>query len=331
MAGIWAIGEVVDGAATRLTLELATLANELAAASVIPAACILMGAEAVPAAMAVAAHGPDVVVVRPSDGSELPTLVAPTAADTAALLLPLIAERLPDWLLIGATPDGKDLAGALVGLTDLPVLVNGSGARWADGPVVTMSTFGGRLVTESAVNGSRGIILVRPASVTATPAPTAGRIEVVGVVAAKPLAAVRVTAHVVSAGASASIEEARVIVGGGRGVGGAEGFAVIEDLAVVLGAAVGATRAVVDAGWRPYAQQIGQTGKIVKPDLYLACGISGAIQHKVGVQTAGTIVAVNRDADAPIAEFADMLVVGDLFEVVPLLTAAIRARKAGST
>ncbi len=126
--------------------------------------------------------------------------------------------------------------------------------------------------------------------------------------------------RVTEAGAAAPIEEARIIVGGGRGVGRPDGFRMIEDLAEAMGGAVGATRAVVDSGWIGYSQQIGQTGKIVKPALYVACGISGAIQHKVGVQTAGTIVAINRDPDAPIAEFADLMVVGDLFEIVPRLT-----------
>ncbi len=138
------------------------------------------------------------------------------------------------------------------------------------------------------------------------------------------------TNRVEEAGAAAPIEEARIIVGGGRGVGNPEGFRLIEDLAEALGGAVGATRAVVDSGWIGYGQQIGQTGKIVKPALYVACGISGAIQHKVGVQTAGTIVAINRDPDAPIAEFADLFVVGDLFEIVPKLTEAIRARRSGA-
>ena len=115
-------------------------------------------------------------------------------------------------------------------------------------------------------------------------------------------------------------------VAGGRGVGGEEGFKLVQEIADELGGAVGATRAAVDSGWIPYAQQIGQTGKIVKPQLYLALGISGAIQHKVGMQTAGTIIAVNRDPDAPIAEFADMIVVGDLFEVGKALLEALRAR-----
>ena len=138
--------------------------------------------------------------------------------------------------------------------------------------------------------------------------------------------AVTVVDRVEEAGAAAPIEEARIIVAGGRGVGGADGFKVVEEIADALGGAVGATRAAVDAGWIPYAQQIGQTGKIVKPQLYLALGISGAIQHKVGMQTAETIVAINRDPDAPIAEFADLVVIGDLFEVAPALLAELRAR-----
>jgi electron transfer flavoprotein alpha subunit len=137
---------------------------------------------------------------------------------------------------------------------------------------------------------------------------------------------VRIVDRVEEAAASASIEDARIIVSGGRGVGGPDGFKLIEDLASELGGAVGASRAAVDSGWIPYAQQIGQTGKIVKPQLYLAMGISGAIQHKVGMQTAGSIVAVNRDPDAPIADFADVIVIGDLFEVGQALLDELRAR-----
>ena len=132
--------------------------------------------------------------------------------------------------------------------------------------------------------------------------------------------------RVSEAGAQAPIEEAKIIVAGGRGVGGPDGFGIVEQLAAELGGAVGATRAAVDSGWIPYSQQIGQTGKIVKPELYLALGISGAIQHKVGMRTSGAIVAVNRDADAPIAEFADLFVVGDLFEVGNALLERLRAR-----
>jgi electron transfer flavoprotein alpha subunit len=162
--------------------------------------------------------------------------------------------------------------------------------------------------------------------VTAEAAATAGSVEAASVGGDLRLPTVPIVDTVTEAGAAAPIEEARVIVAGGRGIGGPDGFKLVEDLAEALGGAVGATRAAVDAGWINYNQQIGQTGKIVKPQLYLALGISGAIQHKVGMQTAETIVAVNRDPDAPIAEFADLFVVGDLFEVGPALLAELKAR-----
>ncbi len=134
------------------------------------------------------------------------------------------------------------------------------------------------------------------------------------------------TGHDAPSTTAASIDDARIIVSGGRGVGGPDGFRLLEELAEALGGAVGATRAAVDSGWIPYSQQIGQTGKIVKPQLYLALGISGAIQHKVGMQTAEAIVAVNRDPDAPMAEFADLFVVGDLFEVGRAMLDQLRSR-----
>jgi electron transfer flavoprotein alpha subunit len=190
-----------------------------------------------------------------------------------------------------------------------------------------MSVFGGKLTTTSAFTGQTGIVTVRPNVVTAEPAKTKGKVEQVDPVGDIAQPAVAVVERIAEATAAAPIEEARIIVAGGRGVGGPDGFKLVEQIAEALGGAVGATRAAVDAGWIPYAQQIGQTGKIVKPQLYLALGISGAIQHKVGMQTSGTVVAVNRDADAPIAEFADLVVIGDLFEVGPALLTELKARR----
>jgi electron transfer flavoprotein alpha subunit len=213
-------------------------------------------------------------------------------------------------------------------LTGLGVLTNAIAVRWIDdGPAVEMSAFGGKLVTTSAFSDRRGIVTVRPNVVTAAPASKPGSVEPRESRSRDDvLPAVSVVERVSEAGAAAPIEEARVIVAGGRGVGGQDGFGLVEQLAEVLGAAVGATRAAVDSGWIGYSQQIGQTGKIVKPELYLALGISGAIQHKVGMQTAGSIVAINRDPDAPIAEFADLLIVGDLFEVGTALLEQLRGR-----
>ena len=235
---------------------------------------------------------------------------------------------MPDLILVGASPDGRDLAGILSALTGLGVLANAIGVTWAAmAAPVEMSVFGGKLLTTSSFTSGRGIVTVRPNVITAEPAATAGACRR-PVAPAPPTACrrSRVVDRVVEASTAAPIEEAKIIVAGGRGVGGPEGFGLVRDLAAALGGAVGASRAAVDSGWIPYAQQIGQTGKIVKPQLYLALGISGAIQHKVGMQTAETIIAVNRDPDAPIAEFADIIVVGDLFEVGPALLDELRAR-----
>ncbi|MGH2468310.1 MAG: electron transfer flavoprotein subunit alpha/FixB family protein [Candidatus Limnocylindrales bacterium] len=332
MAGpIWALAELADGRPTRLSLELATLCAQLAATAGREAAVLALGVEADgPAAAELAAQGPAVLAGPAGLGAD-----RPAAAVLSPLVAALVGERKPSFLLLPASVDGKDLAGALVALLDWPILVNAAAVRWSDdGPVAQMSTFGGRLVTESVLTEDHGLVLVRSGSVTAAVAASSGPIEDVTVAveaavvesAGQP-AAVVVSQRVAESSAAASIEEARVVVAGGRGVAGPAGFAVIEDLAEAFGGAVGATRAVVDAGWYPYSQQIGQTGKIVKPALYVAAGISGAIQHKVGMQTSGTIVAINRDPDAPIAEFADLVVVGDLFEIAPRLAAALRARR----
>jgi electron transfer flavoprotein alpha subunit len=321
--GIWVHGELAgDGSLAKLSTEVATLARALGDAGGGDVTGVVIGADPAGAADALAAYLPRVLAVTEPATSD-------HAAGTivAQRLAALIAEHEPAVILLGAGPEGRDLAGALSALTGLGILANATAVRWeADGPVATHSVFGGKLLTDSALTGGRGLITVRPNSVTAEPAATAGAVESVAAGGSLDLPLVPVTGHEPAAGAAARIDDARIIVAGGRGVGGGDGFALLQDLADALGGAVGATRAAVDSGWIPYSQQIGQTGKIVKPQLYLALGISGAIQHKVGMQTAETIVAVNRDPDAPLADFADVYVVGDLFEVGRALLDQLRAR-----
>jgi electron transfer flavoprotein alpha subunit len=324
MAGLWVIGEPgPESGLARLSTEVATLARDLGAAIGREVLGVVIGQEPAAAAGELARYLPRVIaIVEPAAGDQ--TWSALAAVRIAALLE--AAAEPPDVILLGAGPDGRDLAGALSALTGLGVLTNATAVAWGDaGPVVEMSAFGGKLLTTSGFTAGRGIVTVRPNVVTAQAAAASGSVETAAP-EGPALPAVRAVERINESGAAASIEEARIIVAGGRGVGGPEGFGLVEQLAETLGGAVGATRAAVDSGWIAYSQQIGQTGKIVKPELYLALGISGAIQHKVGMQTAGSIVAVNRDPDAPIAEFADLLVVGDLFEVGNALLGRLRGR-----
>ena len=324
MAELWVIGEPgVDGGLARISAEVATLARELGAQGGRTVVGVVVGADPNAAATELATYVPDVRAITEAGVAD-----HAWAAPAAALVAGLVADagEPPDAILVGAGPDGRDFAGALSALTGLGVLTSATSVTWTDdGPTVEMAPFGGKLLTTSAFTSGRGIVTVRPNVVTAVPADAPGSVTTVEA-SGPTLPAVRVVDRVGEAGAAAPIEEAKVIVAGGRGVGGPEGFELVGQLAEALNGVVGATRAAVDSGWIGYSQQIGQTGKIVKPDLYLALGISGAIQHKVGMQTAGTIVAVNRDPDAPIAEFADLLVVGDLFEVGTALLDQLRAR-----
>jgi len=321
-APIWVHGELApDGSLAKISTEVATLARGLGEGAGREVVGVVVGSDPTAAATELATFVSRVLAVT-----------EPKTADHAAgtivgeRLAALIERESPAYLFAGAGPEGRDVAGVVSGLIGWGVLVNAVGVQWKDGPIVEMSVFGGKLTTTSRFTGEQGIVTVRPNVVTAEPAAKPGTVEATTVEGDLRLPLVKIVDRVEAADAAAPIEEARVIVAGGRGLGGPDGFKLVEELAEALGGAVGATRAAVDAGWIPYAQQIGQTGKIVKPALYLALGISGAIQHKVGMQTADTIVAVNRDPDAPIAEFADLVVIGDLFEVGPAILAALRAR-----
>jgi electron transfer flavoprotein alpha subunit len=324
MAGaIWVHGETMaDGSLARISTEVATLARSLADASGTELVGVVIASDPTAAASELSRYVPRVLAITAASTKD-------HAAGTIVgeLLAGLIEQQSPSYLFLGAGPEGRDVAGVVSALSGWGVLVNATGVSWDDGPVVEMSVFGGKLNTTSRFSGEQGIITVRPNVVSAEPAVSAGTVEATHAFGEPGLPQVAIVDRVEEAGAAAPIEEARIVVAGGRGVGGEDGFKIVEELAEALGGAVGATRAAVDAGWIPYAQQIGQTGKIVKPQLYLALGISGAIQHKVGMQTAETIVAVNRDPDAPIAEFADLVVIGDLFEVGPALLAELNARQ----
>jgi electron transfer flavoprotein alpha subunit len=317
MAEVLVLAEHADGEVKKVTVELITLARRFGEPAVVwvgpgaaagRARCAEFGAARVYAAEDTAL---DDFVVTP----------------VAELLAQLVREKSPALVLIAGTGQGKEIAGRLAVkadsgvLTDAVDLVPGD-----DGPVAEQSVFGGATVVHSRVRRGTPIVAVRPNSIS--PEPSAGDAELVAVEPEASPSGARILERVVAErGERPDLTEASIVVSGGRGTGGSEGFGLIEQLADALGAAVGASRAVTDAGWYPHQFQVGQTGKTVSPQLYMAIGISGAIQHRAGMQTSKTIVAVNKDPEAPIFELTDFGVVGDLFKVVPELMEEIGKRK----
>ena len=317
MSEILVLVEHSDGAVKKVTLELLTLARSLGT----PAAVWLGKGASADALAILGEYGADKVYV--ADSADLDDfLVAPKAE----VLARVIADSGAGAVLIPSTAEGKEIAGRVAIKTGSGVITDAVGV--AADLTATQSVFGGSTVVKSKVSTGTPIITVRPNSVApeAASAPAA-RVDVSADVSDSAKSA-RVTDRTVAQkGGRPELSEAAVVVSGGRGVGGAEGFGVVEALADSLGAAVGASRAETDAGWYPHQFQVGQTGKTVSPQLYIANGISGAIQHRAGMQTSKTIVVVNKDPEAPIFELADFGVVGDLFAVVPQLTDEISKRK----
>lgn len=317
MAEVLVLVEHAEGALKKVSAELITAARALGE----PAAVVVgVPGTAAPLVDGLKAAGAAKIYVAESDLVDK-YLITP-AVD---VLAGLAESSAPAGVLIAATADGKEIAGRLAAGIGSGLLVDVVDVR--EGGVGVHSIFGGAFTVEAQANGDTPVITVRAGAVEAEPAAGAGEQVSVEVPAAAENAA-RITAREpAGAGDRPELTEATIVVAGGRGVGSAENFSVVEALADSLGAAVGASRAAVDSGYYPGQFQVGQTGKTVSPQLYIALGISGAIQHRAGMQTSKTIVAVNKDEEAPIFEIADYGVVGDLFKVAPQLTEAIKARK----
>jgi electron transfer flavoprotein alpha subunit len=321
MAEVLVLAEhTADGEVKKVTLELLTAARRLGSPSAVWA-----GPGSAAGVARLAEYGAEKVYV--ADSADFSSYVV---APTAELLASLVASASPSAVLVAGTIEGKEIAGRLAVKTGSGLLTDAVDVvAGPDGaPVAEQPNFGGSITVRSVVKSGTPIIAVRPNAISAEASAGAAAVSEVSFTASDAAKAAAISERVVAEkGARPDLTEAQIVVSGGRGTGSEEGFKIIEKLADSLGAAVGASRAVTDAGWYPHAFQVGQTGKTVSPQLYMAVGISGAIQHRAGMQTSKTIIAINKDAEAPIFEIADFGVVGDLFTVVPQLMEEISKHK----
>lgn len=321
MASVLVFAEAADGIVKPISQELLTKARSLGEAS-----AVVLGPGAAKAAPGLGEYGARKVHVQ-EDAAFGEVLAAP-AVD---LLARLIERERPDLLLFGMTYEGRDIASRLSARLGAALIANATDVMSKDGGfrVVTPMFGGSLLVTTVPKAEPPALVLLRPKAVAAEPASDSGApsVETMNdpVDSSKPAA--RILRREKQKAEGPRLEDATVIVSGGRGLGAPENFKMLDELAGEIGAAVGASRAVVDAGWKPYSFQIGQTGKTVKPTVYIAVGISGAMQHTVGMKGAKTIIAINKDPEAPIFKMADLGVVGDVHKVVPQLIQEVRARK----
>jgi len=310
-----------EGTPKRASLEAMTLAASLASGLGTSVTAVVGGVGAAGAVETLGRYGAANVVVVEADNADPNAWAATVAAQVTA--------RQPGLVLLTNTNRGKDLGPRIAGFLDAPMASDCVEISVDGGSIVARRpVFAGKaMVTVSAASGLL-VASLRPNSVRAEEAPAPGAVE--NATAVSPDKGLGAVLKEILAAAQEKLEltEADIIVSGGRGLKGPENFAMIEELAAQLGAAVGASRAVVDAGWRPHSDQVGQTGKTVAPQLYIAVGISGAIQHLAGMRTSKVIVAINKDPDAPIFKVADYGIVGDAFEIVPRLTEAVKELRA---
>ena len=326
MANIWVYIDQFKGAALAASWEALgaakKLAGELGGGTV---TALVFGQSVAGAAAEAFTYGADAATVC-DDATLADFRVRPYAALVAKLYYEAVVK--PDVILGPATARGRDALGMAAVLLRTSAMADGTAVAVKDGALqVTHPAYAGRLLSTLESKAKPQVITLRPRAF-ARPEPVAGASGPVANVAptlTEEEIHTKVTGYAIDEG-KVSLADAKIIVSGGRGVGGPDGFAPVRELAQTLGAAVGASRAAVDAGWIPYAYQVGQTGRTVSPDLYVAAGISGAIQHQAGMRTAKTIVAINKDAEAPIFKLARYGIVGDLFKILPALNAEFKKR-----
>ena len=314
MTEILVLVDHVDGAVRKTTNELLTIARRLGEPS-----AVFIGSPSHDAVAALKSFGAEKIYVV--DDAEIKGyLVAPKAE----VLQQLVEKTSPGAVLISSNAEGKEIAGRLAVKIDSGLITDAVDVQ--AGPVTTQSVFAGGYTVQAKVTKGTPVITVKPNAATPEQADGAGAVEQVAVTISDAAKAAKIVASEPRKSTGRpELTEAAIVVAGGRGTGG--NFDPIESFADALGGAVGASRAVVDSGWYPHSFQIGQTGKVVSPQLYVAAGISGAIQHRAGMQTSKTIVAVNKDEEAPLFELIDFGVVGDLHAVLPAATEEVNKRK----
>jgi electron transfer flavoprotein alpha subunit len=317
---VWVLAEAGDSGPTPVTLELLTEARSVAGT----VEAVAWGADTASLAAALGEYGATTVYDVGDLGGALPGV--PVSAAMAALIQ---GGNAPDAILIPATYDGRDVAGRLSVKLDRPVLTNVTGLVAGDGGLSSQHpVFGGSHIVTARFTGAGPAIFVIRAKSFAPESAGGGAANVVAAAVPDTGAAngAKLVERHVEERSGPKLDEAAVVVSGGRGLGEAANYALIEELAKLLHGAAGASRAIVDAGWVPYSHQVGQTGKTVKPTVYVACGISGATQHLVGMKGSKNIIAINKDKEAPIFSVADLGIVGDVHKVLPALIEALKAK-----